>query len=53
MSCRVCKYSSGKNTLVITGSIWGFETGFLWGEYCEYTQLPEVNVLEIPNWSII
>ena len=30
-------------------TIWGFETGPLWGGYCEYTHLPEVNVVKIPE----
>jgi len=29
--------------------IWGFQTGPLWGGYCEVTHLPEVNVVKIPN----
>ena len=30
-------------------TIWGFQTGPLWGGYCEYTHLPEVNVVKIPD----
>ncbi|HIF53317.1 MAG TPA: Zn-dependent oxidoreductase, partial [Candidatus Nitrosopelagicus sp.] len=29
--------------------IWGFETGPLWGGYCEITHLPEINVVKIPD----
>jgi NADPH:quinone reductase-like Zn-dependent oxidoreductase len=27
--------------------VWGFQTGPLWGGYCQYTYLPEVNVVKI------
>ena len=50
MSCRVCaactdgrEYDCGKRT------IWGFETGPLWGGFSEVTYLPEVNLIRIPD----
>jgi alcohol dehydrogenase len=50
MSCRVCKVcTSGREYDCRQRSIWGFETGPLWGGYCEFTHLPEVNVLKIPD----
>ena len=50
MSCRVCKAcTSGREYDCRQRSIWGFETGPLWGGYCEFTHLPEVNVLKIPE----
>jgi len=29
--------------------VWGFQTGPLWGGFCEMTHLPEVNVAKIPE----
>ena len=37
ISCRVCSAcTSGKEYNCPKRSIWGFETGPLWGGYCEY-----------------
>ena len=30
-------------------TIWGFQTGPLWGGFAQYTHLPEVNVSKIPE----
>jgi len=50
MSCRVCKAcTSGREYDCSKRTIWGFETGPLWGGYCEFTHLPEVNVVKIPE----
>ncbi len=50
MSCRVCKAcTSGREYDCRQRSIWGFQTGPLWGGYCEVTHLPEVNVVKIPD----
>ena len=50
MSCRVCKVcTDGREFDCKKRTIWGFETGPLWGGYCEFTHLPEVNVLKIPE----
>ena len=50
MSCRVCKAcTDGREYDCRKRSIWGFETGPLWGGYCEFTHLPEVNVVKIPE----
>ena len=50
MSCRVCKAcTSGREYDCRQRKIWGFETGPLWGGYCEYTHLPEANVVKIPD----
>jgi len=50
MSCRVCKAcTSGREFDCRQRRIWGFETGPLWGGYCEITHLPEVNVVKIPD----
>jgi len=29
--------------------VWGFQTGPLWGGYCQFTHLPEVNVVKIDD----
>ena len=50
MSCRVCKScTSGQEYNCRRRRIWGFETGPLWGGYCEKTHLPEANVVRIPD----
>ncbi|MDH5418530.1 MAG: alcohol dehydrogenase catalytic domain-containing protein, partial [Nitrosopumilus sp.] len=50
MSCRVCKTcTDGREYDCRKRTIWGFETGPLWGGYCEFTHLPEVNVVKIPE----
>ena len=50
MSCRVCKVcTKGEEYNCKKRKIWGFETGPLWGGYCEVTHLPEVNVVKIPE----
>ncbi len=50
MSCRVCKNcTSGREFDCKKRKVWGFETGPLWGGYCEITHLPEVNVVKIPD----
>ncbi len=50
LSCRVCKAcTDGREYDCRERTIWGFETGPLWGGYCEETYLPEVNVVKIPE----
>lgn len=50
LSCRVCKAcTDGREFDCRKRTIWGFETGPLWGGYCEFTHLPEVNVVKIPE----
>ena len=50
MSCRVCRAcTSGREYDCRQRKIWGFETGPLWGGYCELAHLPEVNVVKIPE----
>jgi len=50
MSCRVCsRCTSGREYDCKKRIIWGFQTGPLWGGYCEIAHLPEINVLKIPN----
>ena len=50
ISCRVCiDCTDGREFDCRYRKIWGFQTGPLWGGYCEYAHLPEVNVAKIPN----
>ena len=50
ISCRVCaSCTAGKEYDCKYRKIWGFQTGPLWGGYCEVTHLPEVNVVKIPD----
>jgi NADPH:quinone reductase-like Zn-dependent oxidoreductase len=50
MSCRVCNAcTDGREYDCDKRTIWGFQTGPLWGAYSEVTHLPEVNVLKIPE----
>jgi alcohol dehydrogenase len=50
MSCRVCDMcTSGREYDCNDRSIWGFQTGPLWGAFAQYTHLPEVNVAKLPE----
>jgi alcohol dehydrogenase len=50
MSCRVCDLcTSGREYDCNDRLIWGFQTGPLWGAFCQYSHLPEVNVAKMPD----
>ncbi len=50
LSCRICRLcTSGREYDCEKRQIWGFQTGPLWGGYCQYTHLPEVNVAKLPD----
>ena len=50
LSCRICKMcTSGREYDCEKRLVWGFQTGPLWGGYCQFTHLPEVNVLKIDD----
>jgi alcohol dehydrogenase len=50
ISCRICMAcTEGREYDCPKRKIWGFQTGPLWGGYCEYAHLPEVNVVKIPE----
>lgn len=50
MSCRVCDAcTSGREFDCSERTIWGFQTGPLWGGFSQYTHLPEVNVVKIAD----
>ena len=50
LTCRICKEcTSGKEYDCRHRQVWGFQTGPLWGGFAQYTYLPEVNVIKIPD----
>jgi NADPH:quinone reductase-like Zn-dependent oxidoreductase len=50
MSCRVCTAcTDGREYDCTKRTIWGFQTGPIWGAYSEITHLPEVNISKIPD----
>lgn len=50
LACRVCKAcTDGREFDCVNRLVWGFQTGPLWGAYCEQIHLPEVNVAKIPE----
>ena len=50
LSCRSCEAcTSGREYDCIDRTIWGFQTGPLWGGFSQYTHLPEVNVARLPE----
>ena len=50
LSCRTCRScTGGAEYNCRRRRIWGFETGPLWGGYCEYARLPESNAVKIPD----
>jgi len=50
LACRVCKEcTSGREYNCPRRLVWGFQTGPLWGGYCEVARLPEVNAVRIPD----
>ncbi|MDP9490439.1 MAG: zinc-binding dehydrogenase [Thermoproteota archaeon] len=50
LTCRVCnECTDGKEYDCGSRMVWGFQTGPLWGAFAQYTQMPEVNVVKIPD----
>lgn len=50
LSCRICNLcTSGREYDCEKRQVWGFQTGPLWGGYCQYAHLPEVNIVKISN----
>src|ERR671924_2022775 len=50
LTCRVCyECTSGREYDCGSRQVWGFQTGPLWGGFAQYTQLPEVNVVKLPD----
>lgn len=50
LTCRVChECTSGREYDCSSRQVWGFQTGPLWGGFAQYTHLPEVNVVKLPD----
>ena len=50
LTCRVCyECTSGREYDCKKRMVWGFQTGPLWGGFAQFTHLPEVNVVKIPE----
>jgi len=50
LTCRICHdCTSGKEYDCISRQVWGFQTGPLWGGFAQFTHLPEVNVVKLPD----
>ena len=50
LACRVCQLcTDGREFDCSRRTIWGFQTGPVWGAYAELAHLPEVNVCKIPD----
>jgi NADPH:quinone reductase-like Zn-dependent oxidoreductase len=50
LTCRVCyQCTSGREYDCNSRKVWGFQTGPLWGGFAQYTQMPEVNVVKLPD----
>jgi len=50
LTCRVCyECTSGREYDCGSRQVWGFQTGPLWGGFAQYTHLPEVNVVKLPD----
>ena len=50
LTCRVCyQCTSGREYDCNSRKVWGFQTGPLWGAFAQYTQMPEVNVVKLPD----
>ena len=50
LTCRVCyECTSGREYDCGNRQVWGFQTGPLWGGFAQYTHLPEVNVVKLPD----
>lgn len=50
MSCRICEQcTAGREYDCKERTIWGFQTGPLWGGFAQYTHLPEVNMAKLPE----
>jgi NADPH:quinone reductase-like Zn-dependent oxidoreductase len=50
LTCRVCyECTSGREYDCISRKVWGFQTGPLWGGFAQYTHLPEVNLVKLPD----
>ena len=50
LTCRVCyQCTDGREYDCRSRIVWGFQTGPFWGAFAQYTHMPEVNVVKIPD----
>ncbi len=50
LTCRICNQCiGGQEYNCRSRMVWGFQTGPLWGAFAQYTHMPEVNVVKIPD----
>lgn len=50
LSCRLCRAcASGREYDCRRRLVWGFQTGPMWGGFCELAHLPEHNAVRIPD----
>ena len=50
ISCRICtECIEGREFNCPSRYVWGYQTGPLWGGFSEYTHMPEINVVKIPD----
>jgi NADPH:quinone reductase-like Zn-dependent oxidoreductase len=50
LACRTCDLcTAGREFDCSKRLVWGFQTGPLWGAYCELVHLPETNISKIPE----
>ncbi len=50
LTCRICNECiGGQEYDCRSRMVWGFQTGPLWGAFAQYTHMPEVNVVKIPD----
>lgn len=50
LTCRVCnECTDGKEYDCRSRMVWGFQTGPLWGAFAQYTHMPEVNLVKLPD----
>ena len=50
LTCRICNQCIGGQEYDCgSRMVWGFQTGPLWGAFAQYTHMPEVNVVKIPD----
>jgi len=50
LTCRVCQEcTSGREYDCKSRQVWGFQTGPFWGAFAQFTPMPEVNVVRIPD----
>ncbi|HEY7734386.1 MAG TPA: zinc-binding dehydrogenase [Nitrososphaera sp.] len=50
LTCRVChECTSGREYDCASRQVWGFQTGPLWGGFAQYTHLPGVNIVKLPD----